>query len=224
MWQQRGAGKSRPAAGPRAARMTLRRGPYLITRETPDTGALLDVVRAALDGGVVLVQYRDKSGDAERRSAQARALRSLCRAFDAPFVVNDDVALAAEVAADGVHVGEHDASVREARAALGPGALVGASCYDDLARAERAARDGADYVAFGAFFPSPTKAATRRADPRILGDAARLGLPRVAIGGITVDNARALVDAGADQLAVISAVFDAPDPRAAAQALAKLYC
>jgi thiamine-phosphate pyrophosphorylase len=203
--------------------MTLRRGPYLVTRETADTTALLDVVRAALDGGVVIVQYRDKSDDAELRGAQARALRSLCRAFDVPFVVNDDVALAGSVAADGVHVGEHDAGVAAARAALGPGALIGASCYDDLARAERALRDGADYLAFGAFFETSSKATTRRPDPSILGAAAKFGVPRVAIGGITVDNARTLVDAGADQLAVISAVFDAEDPRSAAQALANLY-
>lgn len=201
----------------------LPRGLYLVTRETADTPALLRVVRAALEGGAALVQYRDKSHDAARRQAQALALRESCEACGIGLIVNDDVALARTVAAAGVHLGVGDASVAEARDALGADAIIGVSCYDDPARAHAATRAGADYLAFGSFFASPTKPAARRATPALLADAARFGLPRVAIGGISAENAGALIEAGADMLAVISAVFDAPDPRAAARAFARLY-
>jgi thiamine-phosphate pyrophosphorylase len=122
-----------------------------------------------------------------------------------------------------VHVGRDDASLAEARAALGPAAIVGVSCYDDLGRAAEAAASGASYVAFGSFFASPTKPGARRASPSLLADARHLAVPKVAIGGLTPDNAPALVAAGADLLAVSSAIFDAPDPRAAARAFAALY-
>ena len=201
----------------------LRRGLYLVTRETADTARLLRIVEAALEGGAVAVQYRDKSPEAARRREQARALVSLCARFRAPLIVNDDVALAREAAAAGVHLGEDDASVADARAALGANAIVGVSCYDDPARAEQARRDRAGYVAFGSFFPSPTKPGTRRASLDLLRGAGRLDLPRVAIGGITGDNAKPLIDAGADLVAVISDVFDAGDPRAAARRIAALF-
>ena len=129
-----------------------------------------------------------------------------------------DPQLAAQVDADGVHLGEHDGGIAAARAMLGPGRLIGASCYDSLQRARSAAAAGADYVAFGAFHPSPSKPGARRASPDLLRDSAGIGLPRVAIGGITPDNARPLVAAGAELIAVISGVFDAPDPVAAARA------
>lgn len=201
----------------------LRRGLYLVTRESADADALLRIVAAALEGGAVAVQYRDKSDDRARRLAQSRALVALCARFAAPLIVNDDVALAAEVGAAGVHLGEDDASIAHARQALGPHALIGVSCYDDPARAQRLARERVDYLAFGSFFPSPTKPAARRAGLDLLRGAGRLDLPRVAIGGITSDNARALIDAGADLLAVISAIFDADDPREAAHAFAALF-
>ncbi|HQX25915.1 MAG TPA: thiamine phosphate synthase, partial [Pseudomonadota bacterium] len=136
---------------------------------------------------------------------------------------NDDAKLAQAVGAAGVHLGADDGDVAAARDLLGADAIIGASCYDSLDRAATMAADGADYLAFGSFFPSPTKPVARRAEPALLRAAARLGKPRVAIGGITPDNAPALVDAGADLLAVISAVVDAADPRAAAQAFARLY-
>jgi thiamine-phosphate pyrophosphorylase len=127
------------------------------------------------------------------------------------------------VGAAGVHVGEHDASLAAARAALGPDAIVGVSCYDDATRAAMLAAAGADYLAFGSFFPSPTKPHARRASTDLLSTAARHGLPRVAIGGITADNAGPLVAAGADLLAVISAVFDAPDPARAVRDFDHLF-
>src|SRR5690606_6346864 len=144
-------------------------------------------------------------------------LRTACAGAGVTFIVNDDAALAAELRADGVHLGEDDGGIAEARALLGDDAIIGVSCYDDIERARSLAAQGADYLAFGAFFPSPTKPQARRASPQQLRDSATLGLPRVAIGGITPGNARPLVDAGADLVAVISGVFDAPDPVQAAR-------
>ena len=201
----------------------MRCGLYLLTRETHDDDALAAVVDAALDGGAVLVQYRDKSRDAARRLRQARRLAALCAARGVPLVINDDLALARESGAAGVHLGRDDGPPGAARAALGAGAIVGVSCYDALGNAEAARREGASYVAFGAFFASGTKPGARRAEPALLAAARALPLPKVAIGGITPDNARVLVDAGADLLAVCAAIFDAPDPRATARAFAELY-
>jgi thiamine-phosphate pyrophosphorylase len=199
-------------------------GVYAITPETADTGRLLAQVEAALAGGVAAVQYRDKSGDIARRHEQASELAALCRRFNVPLIVNDDLRLADLADADGVHLGRDDGSLREARIILGKGKFIGASCYQslDLARAAQAA--GADYVAFGSFFASPTKPAAGRADAALLHAAAQaLAIPIVAIGGITPTNAPALLDAGADSLAVLSALFDAPDIRAAAHDLNQLF-
>lgn len=200
--------------GPHARRL---RGLYLITPDEPDTARLLTRVAPVL-GEAALLQYRNKAADAPLREAQARALLLACRSAGVPLIVNDDVALAHAVDADGVHLGEDDGDARGARALLGPGRIVGVSCYDAISRARAAAHDGADYVAFGAFFPSATKPGARRATPSLLDPSAGLGIARVAIGGITPDNAPALVAAGADLVAVISGVFDAPDPVAAARA------
>lgn len=196
-----------------------RRGLYLVTPEPLPGLARI----ASLLPHAACLQYRSKHADAAARLRQALALRELCAEAGVAFLVNDDVTLAQAICADGVHVGEHDAGVAEARARLGEAAIVGSSCYDDLARAEAAVQAGASYIAFGAFFPSPTKPHARHATPQLLRDAARFGLPRVAIGGITPDNAAPLVAAGADLIAVISGVFDAHDPVAAARACAALF-
>lgn len=200
----------------------IARGLYLLTPDEPDSARLLARTRPLL-AHAALLQYRNKAADAALRRVQAAALLEACRAAGVPLIVNDDIALAAELGADGVHLGEHDAAVAEARGRLGPGRLIGVSCYEDFARALQAARDGADYLAFGAFFPSPTKPGARRATPALLHATAGLGLPRVAIGGITPDNAAQLVAAGADLVAVISGVYDAPDPAAAARAIQALF-
>lgn len=193
------------------------RGLYLLTPDDDDTDRLLERVRAVI-AQAALLQYRNKgAGDALRRK-QAMALLPVCRESGVPLVVNDDWRLAAHVGADGAHLGEDDGALREARQAMGSDAILGASCYDDIARAEAATAAGASYLAFGAFFPSSTKPGARRAAPELLAASARFGLPRVAIGGITPDNAPQLVAAGADMVAVISGVFDAPDPAAAARA------
>lgn len=194
-----------------------RRGLYLLTPDDADTGRLLARVAAVL-GPASLLQYRNKPASRALRIEQARALLPLCRQAGVPLLINDDVDVAAHIGADGVHLGEHDGALAQARQALGDAAIIGASCYGDLARARAAAALGADYVAFGAFHPSTTKPGARRAEPALLRAAAPLGLPRVAIGGITPDNAPALLQAGADLLAVVSGVFDAPDPAAAALA------
>ncbi|MBP7657747.1 thiamine phosphate synthase [Pseudoxanthomonas mexicana] len=193
------------------------RGLYLITPEEPDTARLLARVAAVLPQTTWL-QYRQKGADGARRHAQAAALQALCAQAGVPLIVNDDVALAAAIGAAGVHLGEEDGDIAAARAQLGAQAIIGASCYDAHARAERAVAAGASYVAFGAFFPTTSKVTTRRAKPALLAEAAALGVPRVAIGGITPDNMGPLVAAGADLVAVIGGVFEAADPVAAAQA------
>jgi thiamine-phosphate pyrophosphorylase len=200
-----------------------RRGLYLLTPDEPDTARLLARVLPALAAGPVLLQYRNKAATAARQREQIAELLPACRALDIPLLVNDDWRLAAELGTQGAHLGQDDGSLAEARAALGPAALLGASCYDQLALAERAAAAGASYVAFGAFFASGTKPLARRAAPGLLAESARLGLPRVAIGGITPDNAGSLVAAGADLLAVIGGVFDQPDPAAAVRAYRRAF-
>lgn len=197
------------------------RGLYAIT-DGPRAD-LIEACDAALDGGARVLQYRDKSGDAARRLREAQALQALCARHGVPLIVNDDVELAAAVGAAGVHLGEDDAAVDAARARLGAQAIVGASCYDSIERARRLAAAGADYLAFGAFFASPTKPLARRASADLLRAAKPLGRPLVAIGGITPDNAAPLIDAGADCVAVISALFGAADVRAAARRFAALF-
>jgi thiamine-phosphate pyrophosphorylase len=199
------------------------RGLYLITPDEADTARLLARVAPLLDEGVAWLQYRNKTAAPALRREQAAALPARCAVAGVPLLVNDDARLALEIGAAGAHLGEDDGGLAAARALLGPDALLGASCYDSLELARRAVAAGASYVAFGAFFPTTSKATTRRAAPDLLGAAAALGVPRVAIGGITPDNGRPLVEAGADLLAVIGGVFDAPDPTAAARAYARCF-
>lgn len=205
----------RPPPGPEQNRPG---GLYLITPDEADTARLLARTAPLLEAGVTWLQYRNKLADPALRRAQAGALRELCAQAGVPLIVNDDAGLAAEVGAAGVHLGEDDGDIAAARALLGAGAILGVSCYDQSSLAAAAVAAGAGYVAFGAFFPSRSKSGTRQAHPDLLGAAAALQVPRVAIGGITPDNGRALVAAGADLLAVISGVYDAADPVAAVRA------
>lgn len=199
-------------------------GIYAITLETADTALLLTQVEAALAGGVAAVQYRDKSADVARRHAQASELIVLCHHFGVPLIINDDLRLADLCDADGVHLGRDDGTLREARIILGKDKLIGASCYQSLELAQAAQSAGADYVAFGSFFSSSTKPAAERADVALLSQATPLiRIPIVAIGGITLANAPHLLDAGADSLAVLSALFNAPDIRSAAHDLNQLF-
>jgi thiamine-phosphate pyrophosphorylase len=199
-------------------------GLYAVTLETPDGDWLAVQVERALIGGARVVQYRNKSADRDLQRRQAARLRELCREHEAVLIINDDVGLALEIGADGVHLGRDDQSLIEARAALGTGKLIGVSCYDSLTRAGEAQRSGADYVAFGSFFPSGVKPQAVRASLELLREArSQLRLPIVAIGGITPDNGAALVEAGADALAAISALFQVTDTLAAARAFARLF-
>lgn len=200
-------------------------GLYAVTPDIDATTLLVAKVTAAIDGGATMVQYRHKSASTSLRLQQARALAAACSGR-ALFIVNDDASLAHAVAADGVHVGEDDGAVAAARAIVGSNRIVGVSCYNELLRAQRMAAEGADYLAFGSFYASSVKPAARRAAISLLQDARCCGLPLVAIGGITAANASALVDAGADAVAVISALFDHDDPAAvtrAAAAIADLF-
>lgn len=195
------------------------RGLYAVTPEAEGSDALLQKVAAALQGGIALLQYRRK----QRASVEeASALAVLCRRSGVPFVVNDDIALALACGADGVHLGREDGEVSLARARL-PRSLLGISCYDSIGAAHAAVAAGADYVAFGSVFPSSTKPSAVRAPHALFVEAKPLGVPLVAIGGITLENAPALLEAGADALAVVSDLFDAPDVAARARAYGKLF-
>lgn len=205
--------------------MSRLRGLYAITPETPPAiPPLATRVELAIAGGARLVQYRDKSGDTDKRLREAQALLSVCRTAGVPLIVNDDLSLAQRIGADGVHLGRDDVDPEVARSRLGPRAIVGVSCYDRLERAVEAQGLGADYVAFGRFFPSTTKPLAVQATPELLLRAReRLTIPLVAIGGITSENGRSLVSAGADMLAAVDAVFGQPDIRRAAAAFTRLF-
>lgn len=185
---------------------------------------LVASVAYAIQGGAVMIQYRDKGDDEMRRQYEAADLSNLCRPLGVPLIINDDVELASNIMAKGVHLGKDDADIASARAKLGASAIIGVSCYNDLQRAIEAERAGADYVAFGSFFASPTKPNAVQADVDLLRQAkAQLTIPVVAIGGINADNGAQLVTAGADLLAVISDVFGQTDIAAAADKIAQLF-
>jgi thiamine-phosphate pyrophosphorylase len=187
-------------------------------------GMLIEQVSLAIDGGAVLIQYRNKHLSREKRGREAQALATLCREREIPLIINDDIELAVACGAAGVHLGQDDAPVSQARRRLGPRAMIGVSCYNQMERARAAARADASYVAFGRFFPSTTKPGAVPALPALLTQARReINLPIVAIGGITPENGAGLIHAGADLLAVIHGVFGQPDIRAAAQAYAALF-
>ena len=199
-------------------------GLYAVTPDLSDTALLLAKTQAALAGGARLVQYRNKIADGNLRREQATALRELCRRRGTPLIINDDVDLACEIDADGVHVGADDAAVAIARAQIGGEKIIGVSCYNDLPRAIFAAAQGADYVAFGSFFASSIKPGAVRAPLALLQQARQqIRLPLVAIGGITLDNASGPIGAGADAVAVIAALFAAPDVEAAARKFCRLF-
>ena len=200
------------------------RGLYAVTPEAADGAGLLADVAAALAGGCRLVQYRDKQSAMPERAVRARALRELTRRFGATLLINDDLALAFLVGADGVHLGVDDGNLIAARAMLGPERILGASCYADYAAAQAASAAGADYVAFGAVYPSPTKPAAPAAAVDLF-TRTKTGLTAAtcAIGGITCDNAPPLLAAGADLLAVITDLFGSPDIAARAAQYQRLF-
>jgi thiamine-phosphate pyrophosphorylase len=199
-------------------------GLYAITvQRYPDLQALAADIQAATAGGAAVIQFRDKSTDAAWRLKAARTALGLCRTAGVPLIINDDLDLARAVGADGVHLGRDDGDFKAMRAAAGPGLLLGVSCYNQLERAAAAVAAGADYLAFGSMYPSGTKPGAVHCGLEVLGEARHLGRPVVAIGGITPENGGPLIEAGADFLAVIEAVFGAPDVRQAAERFAALW-
>jgi len=205
--------------------MSRWQGLYAITPlNAPPEPRLAEQVAEAIAGGARMVQYRDKAGDADRRTREAAELLQVCRSHGVPLIINDDVELALRVGADGVHLGREDPDPEEARRRLGDRAIIGVSCYDQMERAWWAQAVDAQYVAFGRFFPSMTKPQAVSASPELLRQARReLRIPLVAIGGITPENSAALIAAGADMLAVVQGIFARPDIRSAAQAFSRLF-
>ena len=202
------------------------RGLYAITSATvcADTALLLRSVEAALKGGTVLIQYRDKITDVSAKRDKAQRLLELCRRYGVPLLINDDTALAARIGADGVHLGRSDGDLADARRVLGAKALIGATCGNSLERALEAEAAGANYVGFGRFFESRTKPEAPPAELELLTRArAQLSLPICAIGGLTPDNARLAITAGADLVAAVGGVFGAADIEAAARAYTQLF-
>jgi thiamine-phosphate pyrophosphorylase len=189
-----------------------------------DDAHLIEAAVQAIEGDARIVQYRDKKHTGAERTQQAKRLAALCRQHGVLFIINDDVTLAKETQADGVHLGREDAAIAQARKQLGSRAIIGVSCYNELARAEQAAAQGADYVAFGRFFRSRTKPQAAQASLDLLREAKKkLHIPVVAIGGITPENGASLIAAGADALAVIEGVFGQADVRAATERYASLF-
>jgi thiamine-phosphate pyrophosphorylase len=201
------------------------RGLYAITDSALHTGAALEhAVGRAIEGGAKVIQYRDKSGDGDRRHAEAERLVRLCRRHGVPMIVNDDVELALRAGADGVHIGRDDAALSAARARLGDGFIICVSCYGDGERALLAQRFGADYVSFGAMFPSATKPnATPAEIATITAFRGQIRVPIVAIGGITPENGVSLLEAGVDMLAVVRGVFGCDDPAVAAARYRQIF-
>jgi len=199
-------------------------GVYAITDPVLCGAHLIEKVLAAIEGGIRILQYRNKQASRDIQQEEANKLQSVCRQHEVLFLINDDVQLTVDVDADGVHLGQTDRALIEARQHLGRDKIIGISCNNRLEYALTAQQQGADYVAFGRFFPSHTKPQAPQADISLLHRARKeLQLPVVAIGGITPDNGRQLIAAGADMLAVIHGIFAQDDVRLAAQRYAKLF-
>ena len=199
-------------------------GLYLVTPDWDDTEKMLACSEQALNSGATVLQYRHKSADAALRRLQARALQTLCRRHGCLFIINDHVDLCLELDADGIHVGGTDASVQEARKAVGPDKIVGASCYGDLALAHRSHQEGASYVAFGGFYPSRIKKYPVTTPFGIVSQSkSEIPLPVVVIGGMTTENCPPLIAAGADMVAAISSVYMTDNPESAARSFVELF-
>jgi thiamine-phosphate pyrophosphorylase len=202
----------------------IKQGIYALTDFSSLTDEqVLSKSEQILKVGVSLFQYRDKSRPAEEKLNAASALQSLCKEFNTPFIVNDDVELARTIKADGVHLGKQDVAIQTARDYLGP-VIIGRSCYNSLDNARQAQAEGADYLAFGAFYPSSTKPEALRAAPTLLSAAkSELTLPLVAIGGITPKNGKVLLEAGADLLAIIGSLYGVADTASAINEFSQLF-
>ncbi|MCX7189333.1 MAG: thiamine phosphate synthase [Methylotenera sp.] len=200
------------------------RGLYAVTPNEADTDLLLAKVEAALQGGISMLQYRNKLADPKLQTQQARAILPLCRQYQVPFIINDSVKLCLTLDADGVHIGAEDGNLKEIRTRIGKYKILGASCYDRFDLALAAQQAGADYVAFGACFASSTKPNAPVANLSLFDQArTQLTIPAVAIGGITLTNAPQVIAAGADSLAVINAIFNATDVKSSTEQFTRLF-
>ena len=204
--------------------MTKLSGLYIVTPDWDETERLLSVTEQALQGGANIVQYRHKTASPALRQEQAQALQQLCRQYQKPFIINDHLDLFLALDADGLHVGGTDMSVAAVRSLVGPDKIVGASCYGDLSLAQQVVTQGASYIAFGGFYPSRIKKYAVTTPHEIVSTAgATWHIPKVVIGGMTLENCQPLVQQGAEMVAVISSVYMAADPQSAARSFAQLW-
>ncbi len=200
------------------------KGLYAITPDMADLNILVHKTQLVIEGGAFMVQYRSKILDRAVKIQQCAAILRLCREYGVPCIVNDDVEMCRILEADGVHLGENDDNIAEVRRILGEDAIIGSSCYDQLDRAKQAQKEGATYVAFGAVFPTPTKPDAPRATLALLREAKReIHIPIVAIGGITVNNAHDVIEAGVDAIAVITSLFEAKTIKETAETFLKMF-
>ncbi len=200
------------------------KGLYAITPDETNTDVLLKKVEAALQGGINLLQYRNKAANHKLLTQQARAILPLCRQYNVPLIINDSVKLCLTLDADGVHIGADDGNLAEIRTRIGEDKILGASCYNRFDLALSAEKQGANYVAFGACFASNTKPSAPAAGLVLFARAKKeLTIPTVAIGGITLQNAPQVIDAGASAIAVVNAIFGANDVKSASQQFSKLF-
>jgi thiamine-phosphate pyrophosphorylase len=200
------------------------KGLYAITPDSADLNTLIQKTKSAIEGGAFMVQYRSKIQDRDVKIQQCAAILRLCREYEIPCIVNDDVDMCRILEADGVHLGEKDDNIAEVRHILGEDAIIGSSCYDQLDRAKSAQKEGASYVAFGAMFPTPTKPQAPRATLALLKEAKReIQIPIVAIGGITVNNAHDVIKTGIDAIALINSLYEAKSIKETAETFAKMF-
>ena len=200
------------------------KGLYAITPDMADLNILVHKTQLVIEGGAFMVQYRSKILDRAVKIQQCAAILRLCREYGVPCIVNDDVEMCRILEADGVHLGENDDNIAEVRRILGEDAIIGSSCYDQLDRAKQAQKEGATYVAFGAVFPTPTKPNAPRATLELLREAKHeIHIPIVAIGGITVNNAHDVIEAGVDAIAVITSLFEAKTIKETAETFLKMF-
>jgi thiamine-phosphate pyrophosphorylase len=200
------------------------KGLYAITPDMADLNTLIQKTQLAIEGGAFMVQYRSKILNRDVKMQQCAAILRLCREYEIPCIVNDDVDMCRILEADGVHLGEKDDNIAEVRRILGEDAIIGSSCYDQLERAKRAQKEGASYVAFGAMFPTSTKPNAPRATLGLLREAKpQLKIPVVAIGGITVNNAHDVIEAGVDAIAVINSLYESNSIKETAETLSQMF-
>ena len=200
------------------------KGLYAITPDSADLNTLIQKTQLAIEGGAFMVQYRSKIHDRDVKMQQCAAILRLCREYDVPCIVNDDVEICRVLKADGVHLGEKDDNIAEVRHILGEDAIIGSSCYDQLNRAKQAQKEGASYVAFGAVFPTPTKPNAPRATLELLKKAkSEIQIPIVAIGGITMNNAHDVIETGIDAIAVITNLYESNSIKETAETLSQMF-